>query len=140
MSTWIEMPETLLAEALSVIAEKDGSGTVNVPMALIDGLIEFLESYMDCDHEQGFCGCHNKELMIALAYALEGYMECPECEGYGTRWYKDKEDQALRKIASQRNLSVREAHMWAVNIGIAGELGEDTCKHCSGRKKVRFRD
>ena len=64
-------------------------GESDVPPALLDALVEYLEDFLGCDHDVGICTCGTAELVYQLKLAREGKRICPACGGEGAEWQGD---------------------------------------------------
>lgn len=46
---WVEIPESMLAQVMELVATVGNPDTVTVPLALVDSLIEFLSEDLGCN-------------------------------------------------------------------------------------------
>lgn len=140
MTDWVEVPESLLAEAMDLVAEKDALGTIDVPPSLIDALIEYMSEDLTCDHSVNICMCAWRGAVEALQLARDGYTLCNGCGGDGFHWSDKKYNFELETIALERNLRIPETKLWIKAQGLDDTLGYEKCPKCSGEGKVKFRD
>jgi peptide subunit release factor 1 (eRF1) len=129
----IEVSELLLAEAFDAIASKEyahNGDTIDVPPAMIEGVIEYLSEDLGCDHAVNICTCGTQGLVYELKLALEGKMTCKLCSGDGQTWSKTRYAREIKRVAKEQGVPVAQ-------IECDGEgFGYETCKACNGSGAV----
>lgn len=131
MSTWIEIPETLLSEACSQLdpmPRKTGQTTA-VNSALVTALLEYFEEGLDgCDHSVNICQCALADLVNELRMILNGEQTCPMCMGDTCLWSAEKAAAEKKRLAYQYGESAFDYD--------TDSLGMYDCPACSRTGKV----
>lgn len=117
MTDWVTVPDVALREALKLAAVGlERNDTTDVPVALLDGLIELFRESGGCDHAVGICCCDEEQAVQELLLAKDGKRTCTGCGGEGFVWDKEK------AAAAQQNADY--ADDWA---------GMVNCPDCEGK-------
>jgi len=95
---WVPVETRLLNHAFEA-ADFAGSNDrlTDIPMSLLDGLIELFSEDLGCDHSVGICMCGIIALVAELKLAKMGKMYCPDCHGDGDVWSQEAHDEALKR-------------------------------------------
>ena len=144
---WIEIPETLLHQALResdpltrlleirpikyMTELRDHKDLTDVPRTLIEAIIEYLSEDLGCDHSVGICMCSTIAVVNELNLLLDGKMTCPTCHGEGFTFDYDALEAACVTYAEKHGGTVKEARDY-----IGDDPGYIKCPHCEGRSVV----
>ncbi len=138
MSDYINIPGPLLREVaneLLMAAGPDNEQYAEIPVALVEGLREYLSDMDSDDHSVGICTCGTNELAYELGLALNGGMTCPGCGGDGFNFDPTQAKVDFAEGAKKYGISLGEAEsMFAFSAGMS------ECEKCRGRGVARISD
>ena len=100
-SDWVVVNDGLMAEVLGEIQKmfpSDKKSTSEVPVTLIEALMEYVGEDLGCDHSVGICACGARQMVYELELALKGEAVCPRCGGEGFDWDQETYDKAAAEI------------------------------------------
>lgn len=130
MSDYIEVPDSLMREVLEALLHwypKGSESLADVPVALIDSVIEMFKDAGGCDHSVGICACGEEAIAAELLLLKDGKATCRECGGDGYVWSQDKYEAAAAKAKAEDD-----------PYGVSDFAGNVECTDCEGRGIVRL--
>ena len=94
---WVPVETSLINQAFADTGFADSTDKLtDIPVSLLDGLIEYFSEDLGCDHAVGICMCGLVSLVASLRLAKMGQTYCPDCGGDGDVWSKEARDEAVK--------------------------------------------
>ena len=94
VTPWVPVETRLINQAFADTGFADSTDKLtDIPVSLLDGLIELFSEDLGCDHSVGICMCGLVALVAELKLAKMGKTYCPNCHGDGYVWSQEMYDK-----------------------------------------------